>query len=125
MFGFASRIEWCGSFISWCANECRYLENGIMPRAIGCVVMMNWYKEHDRLVEGNQEPLPGMIVCYDWDDPDGDLDPQDAKPDHLGIVEKVADGKIYTIEGNTENSCQRREREVGEHEIMGFGSPKY
>ena len=125
MFGFTSRIEWCACFVSCCGNECGYLDNGIMPRAIGCVVSMSWYKERGQWIDGNHEPLPGMIIFYDWDDPDGDFGPQDGKPDHVGIVERVLDGVIYTIEGNSGDSCRRNEHPVGEKVILGYGCPQY
>ena len=28
-YGFNSRVEWCACFVSWCANECGYIENGL------------------------------------------------------------------------------------------------
>ena len=124
-FGFSSRIAWCACFVTWCGNECGYIENGIMPNAIGCVVSMNWYKEREQWIPGNEEPLPGMIIFYDWDDPDGEFGPQDGKPDHTGIVERVVDDVIWTIEGNSGDSCRRNQHPVGEYVIMGFGVPKY
>ena len=124
-FGFTSRIEWCACFVTWCGDECGFVENGIMPNAIGCVVSMNWYKERGQWIDGSNEPTPGMIIFYDWDDPDGDFGPQDGKPDHVGIVEKVVDGVIWTIEGNSGDSCRRNQRSVGEKVILGFGCPKY
>ena len=125
MFGFTSRIAWCACFVSWCGNECGYIENGIMPYSIGCVPSMNWYKERGQWIDGNEEPLPGMIIFYDWDDPDGEFGPQDGKPDHTGIVEKVVDGMVWTIEGNSGDSCRRNQHPVGEYVIMGYGVPKY
>ena len=125
MFGFTSRIAWCACFVSWCGNECGYIENGIMPYSIGCVPSMNWYKERGQWIDGNEEPLPGMIIFYDWDDPDGEFGPQDGKPDHTGIVEKVLDGVVWTIEGNSGDSCRRNQHPVGEYVIMGYGVPKY
>ena len=125
MFGFTSRIAWCACFVSWCGNECGYIENGIMPYSIGCVPSMNWYKERGQWIDGNEEPLPGMIIFYDWDDPDGEFGPQDGKPDHTGIVEKVLDGVVWTIEGNSGDSCRRNQHPVGEHVILGYGVPKY
>ena len=124
-FGFTSRIPWCACFVTWCGNECGYVENGVMPNAIGCVVSMNWYKERGQWIDGNEEPLPGMIIFYDWDDPDGEFGPQDGKPDHTGIVEKVVDGVIWTIEGNSADSCRRNQHPVGEYVITGYGVPKY
>ena len=124
-FGFTSRIEWCACFVSWCGNECGYIDDGIMPKSIGCVVSMNWYKERGLWLDGNQEPVPGMIIFYDWDDPDGEFGPQDGKPDHTGIVEKVVDGVVYTVEGNSGDSCRQNQHPVGEYVILGYGCPEY
>ena len=27
-YGFGSRVEWCACFVSWCANQCGYIETG-------------------------------------------------------------------------------------------------
>lgn len=35
-YGFSSRVEWCACFISWCANECGYIEAGIIPKFASC-----------------------------------------------------------------------------------------
>lgn len=124
-FGYASRISWCACFVSWCGNECGYIENGVMPKSISCVASMNWYKERGQWIDGNNEPLPGMIIFYDWDDPNGEFGPQDGKPDHTGIVEKVENGVIWIIEGNSGDSCRRSQHPVGEYVIMGYGCPRY
>lgn len=29
-YGFDSRVEWCACFVSWCANECGYIDAGIV-----------------------------------------------------------------------------------------------
>ncbi len=125
MFGFTSRIAWCACFVTWCGNECGYVENGIMPYSIGCVVSMNWYIQRGQWIDGNEEPVPGMIIFYDWDDPDGEFGPQDGKPDHTGIVAKVENGIIWTIEGNSGDACRMNQHPVGEYVIMGYGCPKY
>ena len=31
-YGFKNRVEWCACFVSWCANECGYIESGIIPK---------------------------------------------------------------------------------------------
>ena len=35
-YGFNSRVEWCACFVSWCANECGYIESGTIPKFAGC-----------------------------------------------------------------------------------------
>ena len=31
-YGFNSRVEWCACFVSWCFNECGYLDTGTAPK---------------------------------------------------------------------------------------------
>lgn len=33
-YGFGSRVEWCACFVSWCANECGYIDAGVIPKFI-------------------------------------------------------------------------------------------
>ncbi|WP_365907924.1 CHAP domain-containing protein [uncultured Ruminococcus sp.] len=47
--------------------------------------------------DANYVPKPGDLIFYNWD---GASEPQ---PDHVGIVEYVEGGKVYTIEGNNGN----------------------
>ncbi|MBS4860895.1 MAG: CHAP domain-containing protein, partial [Eubacterium limosum] len=35
-YGFGSRVEWCACFVSWCANECGYIEAGVIPKFAAC-----------------------------------------------------------------------------------------
>ena len=66
-----------------------------------------------------------MIIFFDWDSPDGTSGPQDGLSDHVGIVEKVKNGRVYIIEGNTGDSCNRRDYPLGDYEILGYGIPAY
>ena len=31
-YGFSSRVEWCACFVSWCAEQCGYIQAGIIPK---------------------------------------------------------------------------------------------
>ena len=70
-------------------------------------------------------PNPGDIIFFDWDSPNGSSGPQDGLADHVGIVEKVENGIVYTVEGNTSDSCRERQYSVGYYEILGYGLPSY
>ena len=35
-YGFSNRVEWCACFVSFCANECGYIEAGIIPKFANC-----------------------------------------------------------------------------------------
>lgn len=124
-YGFGSRVEWCACFVSWCANECGYIEDGIIPKYAGCVNGVQWFRDRDQWIDGNEEPVPGMIIFFDWDDPDGSAGPQDGESDHTGIVERVEDGVVYTVEGNSGDSCRENHYPVGYYEILGYGVPAY
>ena len=123
-YGFNSRVEWCACFVSWCANECGYIEDGIIPKNANCVGAVNWFKNHNQWADGSIEPIPGMIIYFDWDNKGGSGD-QNGTADHVGIVEKVEDGWVYTVEGNASDSVARRKYRIGNYEILGYGIAKY
>ena len=120
-YGFGSRVEWCACFVSWCADQCGYIETGVCPKYAGCVNGVAWFKEHNQWVDGSETPSAGMIIFYDWDSPNGSSGPQDGLSDHTGIVERVENGIVYTVEGNSGDSCRQCQREVGNYEILGYG----
>ena len=124
-YGFDSRVAWCACFVSWCANECGYIDAGIIPKFAGCINGVNWFKERGQWAGNDIQPTPGMIIFFDWDSPDGLSGPQDGLSDHVGIVEKVENGRVYTIEGNTSDSCRERSYPLGYYEILGYGIPAY
>ena len=123
-YGFSSRVEWCACFVSWCADQCGYIENGIIPKYAGCVNGVNWFKQRNQWADNTIEPTPGMIIFFDWDNK-GNSGPQDGLSDHTGIVERVENGIVYTVEGNTSDSCAERHYSVGYYEILGYGIPAY
>ena len=44
-YGFNERVEWCACFVSWCANECGYIESGVIPKFAGCESEgVSWFK---------------------------------------------------------------------------------
>ena len=120
-YGFTERVEWCACFVSWCANKCGYISSCIIPKFSGCINGVDWFKDRGQWIGNSFEPSPGMIIFFDWDDEDG----QDGNADHVGIVEKVENGRVYTIEGNTSDSCRQRSYPVGYYQILGYGIPAY
>ena len=112
-YGFSSRVEWCACFVSWCANECGYLERGVVPKFSGCVNGVQWFKERGQWQARGYEPASGQIIFFDWN--------QDGAPDHVGIVEKCEDGIIYTVEGNSGDACRQQRYDVGNAVIYGYG----
>ena len=79
---------------------------------------IDWFKSHNLWMEPDVEPLPGMIIFFYWDK---DGIGQDGAADHVGIVEKVENGHIYTIEGNSGDTCRECAYPLGWYEIYGYG----
>ena len=62
----------------------------------------------------------GDIIFFDW------ADSNDGKADHVGIVEKIEKGKVYTIEGNSNgDTCRQKEYSIDSNVILGYGTPMY
>ena len=120
-YGFNSRVEWCACFVSWCFNECGYLDTGTAPKFAGCVGGVEWFRSRGQWADNSVNPSPGMIVFFDWNDPNGASGPQDGEADHVGIVEKCENGIVYTIEGNSGDACRQNQYPVGYYEILGYG----
>ena len=72
--------------------------------------------------DGNSTPSAGDIITFNWDK---DTQQNDGWADHIGIVEKVENGIIHTIEGNSNNEVKRNTYRIGHGNIRGFASPRY
>ena len=113
-YGFSNHVEWCACFVSWCADQCGYLDNGAYPKFSGCVFGMQWFQQRGLWLDGSTEPAPGMLIFFDWAT-------QDGVPDHVGIVEKVENGTVYTVEGNSKDMCRQKQYSLGNSVILGYG----
>lgn len=111
----ASYSEWCAMFVSWSMNQAG-IPSSAFPYEAGCQKMVNLLAdigvyEDD---EDSYEPRPGDVVFINLD-AEGD-------PDHVGIVERVSDEKIFTIEGNSGKKVQRKSYARDDGRIMGYAS---
>ena len=116
-YGFEGRVEWCACFVSWCANECGYIDTGVIPKFAGCVLGSQWFKDRGQWQDGSFEPSAGHIIFFDWEG--------DGETDHVGIVECVENGTVYTIEGNSGDTCRQNSYAIGSSVIYGYGIPAY
>ena len=115
---------WCATFVSAVAIKCGYTE--IIPVECSCPQMVKIaqakgiWQEDDAYV-----PKAGDIILYDWEDAStGD---NKGNPDHIGYVEKVENGLITVIEGNSGRygNVARRTLTVNGKYIRGYIIPKY
>lgn len=101
---------WCAMFLSFCASELRL--GKVVGEYAYCPYWVEWFKERKRW---GSTPKVGALVFFDWN--------KDKRADHVGVVEAVKGEKVYTIEGNKNNSVQRVIRSNAS--VLGYGYPAY
>ena len=79
--------------------------------------MISFYKNKHQWQTRSYKPSAGDLIFFDWG--------SDGSPDHVGLVEKCDGRTVYTIEGNSSDTCRRRSYPVGGRQIYGYGVPKY
>ena len=115
---------------SWCVafDIAMGILAGLTPAVIlpecSCSELIKLYKAVGGWDENDARvPKPGELLIYDWQD-DGKGDNTGA-PDHIGIVERVANGIITIIEGNRSKKVMRTEIAVNGKTIRGFCVPAF
>ena len=110
-YGFNSRVEWCACFVSWCLNQAGYSE----PKFASCNSQgVPWFRDHGQWANGNYKDLaPGDVIFFDWEG--------DGSADHVGIVIGTDGERVYTVEGNSGDSCRIRDYDLNSNVIMGYG----
>lgn len=119
--------DWCVMFVDWCADQCGYLEQGVLPKIASVRGMKAWLEEKGeyQTKESSYKPKEGDLVIF--------LNGMS----HIGIVESYdADADIITtIEGNSGSSLAspyHKGSRVTENKyprtsnsISGYGTPFY
>ena len=113
-YGFSSRVEWCACFVSWCSDQCGYIESGAMPKFSYCPTGVEWFRSRGQWLERNSIPPTGSVIFFDWGG--------DGIADHVGIVESCDGSTVYTIEGNANDTVKRLSYSAGNIKIMGYGT---
>lgn len=110
--------DWCDIFVDWCFVKAygvdKALELLCQPKkstGAGCSFSMNFYKQKGRLFN---TPQVGDQIFFGKA---GDIY-------HTGLVYKVENGRVYTVEGNSGNSeVAKWDYSIGADCIAGYGRP--
>lgn len=116
-YGYPYRVEWCAIFVSWVADQCGYIDAGVIPKFAYCPEGANWFMANGQWQGRDYIPAPGDIIFFDCEN--------DGIADHVGIVEFVENDMIYTIEGNVGESCVENRYYLYSSPVYGFGLPLY
>ncbi|GAA3667736.1 hypothetical protein GCM10022224_034930 [Nonomuraea antimicrobica] len=108
-----SSAPWCDMYLSWAAHKLGYEE--WIGQFAWTVAHAKWFKKQDAW---GKTPEVGAFVFYDWSG-SNDVD----KIDHIGVVTKIENGRIFTIEGNIDGGvAKRKERDTSK--VVGYGYPE-
>lgn len=111
-YGYNYRVEWCACFVSWCASQCGVLDIDI-PKFSYCPSGVEWFKDKGAWQDRYYTPSPGDVIFFDWEN--------DGISDHVGVVEKVENGLIHTVEGNIDDCVVQKQYPLEAGSIYGFG----
>lgn len=116
--------DWCTAFADWCIYMAADQDAAAAQQAVcytgpwgaSCTLSVQYYRAAGRFYprfEAN--PKPGDQIFFG----------SASNIRHTGLVEKVTDGVVYTIEGNSGNSVRRKSYALSNSDIYGYGRPKY
>lgn len=110
-YGFDSRVEWCACFVSWVLNQAGYSE----PKFAACQSQgVPYFSSNGRWANrGYKDIAPGDVIFFDWQG--------DGHSDHVGIVIGTDGNRVYTVEGNSGDTCKVRDYDLNSSVIMGYG----
>lgn len=111
---------WCEMWNDWvhlqAANGDKTLAEWVICQTglygAGCEWSADCYRRAGRF---DKNPKPGDQVYFG----------KAGAEEHTGIVEKVENGKVYTIEGNASNQVKRCTYSLTSSYIVGYGHPRY
>ncbi len=116
--GVSYGYAWCASFVSWCLRQAG-VPTTIAPNEVTCESMSLWFRLFSvyHPSSSHYSPRPGDIVMFQ---PRGN-----GIANHVGFVVGLARGKLYTVEGNSQNKVRLRSYIPTDPYILGYCVPDY
>ena len=115
-------FDWCDQFVDWCffklcgnKDKAEYIECQTGNYGAGCGFSLKYYKAAGRF---DKTPKVGDQIFFKYSD-------HDSTADHTGIVVRVTDSLIETIEGNSGSEVKRKCYQRTDKTIVGYGHPRY
>lgn len=125
---YMSNTPWCASFDSWLADQCNLLGVCFVKTdGAGCFAREGVPKGYGKwYLKSETTPREGDLILYRY----GGTYTDKYHSDHIGYVYKVANGRVYSIEGNTNGSNDTSkvnycEHSLSDYRIHGYYRPSY
>ena len=115
-------VMWCDIFVDWCFAKAYGAEVGrkmlyqpLRSAGAGCGSSRKYFINHKALFDS---PEPGDQVFF-W--------ARDSREEvsHTGLVTRINKGRIYTVEGNSDDKVQRHSYPTDYSRFAGFGRPDW
>ena len=117
----ADKLPWCGSFLNWCADQAGVKVPNVVSTKAGAEAFKKMNQWHTK-------PKIGDFVFFDF------VIDDKVTINHIGLVIRVSEKQIVTIEGNTSSGGDQRNggevmvksRTLGARSfVVGYGRPAY
>lgn len=105
---------WCAAFAMNLIDQHKLLDLDGLTNRNYTPTIKDWAQ--NKGVYGTPDkykPKAGDAIMFDWKGGRNDVE-------HIGLVEKVKNGKVYTIEGNSSDSVKRRVYNLNDPVIDGY-----
>lgn len=105
---------WCASWAMTMLKNHGVLDTSSCSNVNYCPTIKSWSQGQGtwRGQGSGYTPQPGDAILFDWDG--------NGTAQHIGIVQKVENGKVYTIEGNSSDSVAQRTYNLSSGNILGY-----
>ena len=118
-------FDWCAQFPTWCVwkltgknkKKTEYILCVGGDLSAGCGFALKYYKAAGRF---DKTPKVGDQIFFKYN-----LNDASYTADHTGIVVRVTDKLVETIEGNSGNEVRRKAYQRNDKTIVGYGHPRY
>ncbi len=114
---------WCACFASWCIDRVKDSIDGTPPTYAKVESWVDSLTETDYILPGSSDVKSGDIIFFSWGNEEPVTSLAEAKrthANHVGIVVKVEEGKIITIEGNSGGVVQQCSYDAESPHIIGY-----
>lgn len=109
---------WCAMFVSYCMSKAGVSQN-VVKKFASCTTGWNWFANRGETRNKDFVPQRGDIIFFDWD-------PEEENGiDHVGIVDRVENNTVYTVEGNNNDQVNEYSYPLGSTNIYGYVVPSY
>lgn len=112
---------WCAAFVTFCLRRAE-ISKTIAPSHVNCTSWLNIFKQsssnYKYYARGTYTPIKGDIIFFK-------SETTSRASDHVGLVIGLANGYVYTVEGNTSGGVYIKSYALNNTYIVGYAVPKY